>query len=147
MKKQSARIVDVKVLHGYMLHIAYTDGRLVSLDMAGVISEYGDFAQLAADAEEFATVKVADWGWSIEWRCGASLDCDRIIELSLEQSGLMNNVLFRHWQDDNGLSLVEAAEAIGLTRRTVSQYRTGSRPVPKTVYLACKGWEAMRKAA
>ena len=147
MKKQTARIVEVKVIHGYMLHIAYTDGRLVYLDMAGVIREYGGFAQLAAEAEEFATVKVADWGWSIEWRCGTSLDCDRIIELSLEQSGLMNNVLFRHWQDDNGLSLVEAAEAIGLTRRTVSQYRTGSRPVPKTVYLACKGWEAMRKAA
>ena len=147
MKKQAARIIDVKTLHGTTLHISYSDGRVVCLDMAAVISTYGGFAQVTTDAEEFATVKVADWGWSIEWDCGASLDCDRIIELSLEQSGLLNNVLFRQWQDDNLLSLTEAAEAIGLTRRTVSQYRTGARPVPKTVYLACKGWEALRQVA
>jgi uncharacterized membrane protein (GlpM family) len=36
---------------------------------------------------------------------------------------------------------------IGLTRRTVSQYKTGIRPVSRTVALAYKGWEATRKAA
>jgi len=34
-----------------------------------------------------------------------------------------------------------------MTRRTVSQYRTGSRPVPRTVLLAMKGWEAQYASA
>lgn len=32
-------------------------------------------------------------------------------------------------------------------RRTVSQYRTGARPIPCTVTLACKGWEVESWAA
>jgi len=51
------------------------------------------------------------------------------------------NVNFRRWQDRHQFSLADAAKAIGLTRRTVSQHRTGARPVPRTVTLASKGWE------
>lgn len=29
-----------------------------------------------------------------------------------------------------------------MTRRTASQYRTGARPVSRTVLLALRGWEA-----
>jgi len=28
-----------------------------------------------------------------------------------------------------------------MTRRMIAHYRTGSRPIPKVVGLACKGWE------
>lgn len=34
-----------------------------------------------------------------------------------------------------------------MKKQTVSQYRTGSRPIPRTVALACKGWEAERRTA
>ncbi len=94
------------------------------------------------DADEFATASVTDFGWTLEWACGASLDSDRLIEIALEQAGLSENVKFRRWQDEHNLSLTAAAEAIGLSRRTVSQYRTRARPVPRMVTLACKGWEA-----
>lgn len=41
------------------------------------------------------------------------------------------------------------AELLALARRTVAYYSNGNRPVPKTVLLACKGWDAThrRKAA
>ena len=42
----------------------------------------------------------------------------------------------------NQLSLSSAAEALGMTRRMIAHYRSGSRPIPKTVQLACVGWEA-----
>jgi len=42
----------------------------------------------------------------------------------------------------NGLSLATAADSLGMTRRMIAHYRTGSRPIPKVVALACKGWEA-----
>ena len=146
MKKQAARLANVQVVASGVIKVTYTDGRMVSVDMNGIISGYTAFAPLS-ERTEFETVAVADWGWSLEWSCGATLDADRLFELSLEQAGMVENVEFRRWQDKNGLSLTAAAEAIGLTRRTVSQYRTGARPVSRTVALACKGWEATKLAA
>ena len=146
MKKQSAKLEAVEAIANGVLKATYTDGRTATVDMNDLVGSYAAFAPLA-DPAEFTTMTVADWGWSLEWNCGATLDADRLFELSLEQSGMVENVEFRQWQDKNGLSLTAAAEAIGLTRRTVSQYRTGVRPVSRTVALACKGWEATRKAA
>jgi len=45
----------------------------------------------------------------------------------------------------NGLSLASAAESLGMTRRMIAHYRTGSRPIPKVVGLACLGWESRRR--
>ena len=46
------------------------------------------------------------------------------------------------------LSLTTTAEALGISRRMVAHYRTGSRPIPRVVGLACIGWEVeqQRKA-
>lgn len=35
----------------------------------------------------------------------------------------------------------------GLSRRQVAYYASGERPVPRTVLLVCKGWEAERQDA
>lgn len=140
MKKQTARLESVAPGLGMNLSATYSDGRVLHVDLSDLARRLQAFAALEVPAE-FATVKVADFGWTLEWDCGASLDSDRVIELALEQAGMAENVYFRRWQDANGLSLADAAKAIGLTRRTVSQYRTGARPVPRIVGLACKGWE------
>jgi len=143
MKKQAPRLASVKPEPGMVLTATYSDGRVLRVDLTDVASRLQTFAPLE-DPAEFATAKVADFGWTLEWDCGASLDSDRLIEMALEQAGMVENVNFRRWQDANHLSLTDAANAIGLTRRTVSQYRTGARPVPRIVGLACKGWEAER---
>ena len=57
---------------------------------------------------------------------------------------------FLEWRLSNALSLARAAEELGLSRRTVAYYSNGTRAVPKTILLACKGWDAThptRKAA
>lgn len=140
MKKQAARLESVTPGQGMTLSATFSDGRVLNIDMSDVAHRLEAFAALE-NPTEFATAKVADFGWTLEWDCGASLDSDRLIELALEQAGMTENVYFRRWQDANGLSLTDAANAIGLTRRTVSQYRTGARPVPRIVGLACKGWD------
>jgi hypothetical protein len=40
-----------------------------------------------------------------------------------------------------------AAEAIGMTRRMIAYYKNGSRPIPKTVWLACLGYEVLERHA
>ncbi len=141
MKKQAARIVSVSTGPGMSVTVGLSDGRTVRVALNGLAERLSVFAPLE-NPDEFATAKAADFGWTLEWDCGASLDVDRVVELALEQDGMAANVAFRRWQDAHRLSLAQAAAAIGLSRRTVSQYRTGVRPVPRTVALACKGWES-----
>lgn len=141
MKKQAARIVTVSAEPGMTVTVELSDGRALRVALNGLAERLSVFAPLE-NRDEFTTAKVVDFGWTLEWDCGASLDVDRVIELALEQANMTANVVFRRWQDAHRLSLAQAATAIGLSRRTISQYRTGVRPVPRTVALACKGWEA-----
>ena len=46
----------------------------------------------------------------------------------------------------NGLTLDAAAQELGLSRRMLAYYRSGEKPLPRTVALACKWWEAERHA-
>jgi len=39
----------------------------------------------------------------------------------------------------------QAAQALGMTPRTISAYGSGKRPVPRYIALAVKGWEAEAK--
>lgn len=73
------------------------------------------------------------------------MGADRLWEMALEQNGPTDAVEFIRWR--YGLSLSDAAEALGLSRRQVAYYASGERPVPRTALLACKGWEAQRQAA
>lgn len=140
MRKNGFRLAGVTLSPPYKLEITYTDNSTIMVNLENLIKSLEVFAPLE-DLSEFSSATITDFGFTLEWLCGASLDCDNLFEMALEQSGMVANAHFRHWQDMNQLSLTQAAQAIGLTRRTISQYRTGKRPVPRTVSLACKGWE------
>jgi hypothetical protein len=140
------RLQSVKPLRGMVLEIHYTGGQSVRVDFSELAERFAVFAELK-NRTFFRQATIADWGHTLEWPNGEGLDADRVMEMALEQQGRTDVLEFRRWQERNGLSLTSAADAIGLTRRTVSQYRTGARPVPRTVTLACKGWEAERQTA
>lgn len=139
-EKNINRLQSVSIEAGMVLAATYSGGNTIRVDLTDVVQRLEVFAPLES-RREFRRAAVVDFGWGVEWPCGASLDSDRLLEMALEQQGQVANVNFRRWQDRHQLSLTDAAKAIGLTRRTVSQYRTGARPVPRTVTLACKGWE------
>ena len=145
MKSQTNRIESVKPLRGMSLEVRYTGGQVVRVNFAELPERFAVFADLRKPAF-FKRATVADWGHSLEWPNGEGLDADRVMEMALEQLGRADTLAFRRWQDKHRLSLTEAADAIGMTRRTASQYRTGARPVPRTVLLALKGWEAERRS-
>ena len=81
-------------------------------------------------------------GHGLDWPGGLDIGADRRYELSREQAGLPTASEFDCWMQRNGLSLAKAAETLGMTRRMIAHYRSGSRAIPKVVGLACKGWEA-----
>lgn len=138
--KKNLRLHQFTILEPYKIFITYTDKNEITVNLESLIKSLEIFEPLE-NFSEFLNVTITDFGFTLEWSCGASLDSDKLFEMALEQLGLTENAHFRRWQDTNHLSLSQAAQAIGLTRRTISQYRTGKRPVPRTVSLACKGWE------
>ncbi|MDR1661223.1 MAG: DUF2442 domain-containing protein [Azoarcus sp.] len=146
MKTQINRLASVTPLNGMVLEVRYTGGQVVHVDFSELPERFAVFADLRKP-DFFRAATVADWGHTLEWPNGEGLDADRVMEMGLEQAGRVDTLAFRRWQERNRLSLNAAAEAIGVTRRTASQYRTGARPVPRTVALACKGWEAERDVA
>jgi hypothetical protein len=81
------------------------------------------------------------WGHSVTWEAGVDLGADNLYQLCKEQAGEPSPQRFDAWMHRNHLSLTTAAEALGLSRRMIAHYRTGSRPIPKIVGLACIGWE------
>ena len=44
---------------------------------------------------------------------------------------------FRAWMERQSLTLDQAAESLGIARRTIARYRAGTWPVPRVVELAC----------
>jgi len=90
-----------------------------------------------------------EWGHGLDWPGGLDLGADRLYDLGREQAGLLSPSGFDDWMRGNGLSLTTAATALGMTRRMIAHYRHGSRPIPRTVHLACIGWvtEQLGKAA
>jgi hypothetical protein len=99
------------------------------------------------DPAEFAKVKVGDWGHSLEWPSGAEAGADSLWLETLSALKRQDARTFLEWRLRNGLSLSKAAEALGLSRRMVAYYSNAEKPVPKTVLLACLGWEAGNQAS
>jgi hypothetical protein len=140
------RIESVRALEGMVIEARYRDGQTVRVDLTELAGRLAIFAP-PKDRAVFERVAVEDWGHSVAWDDDANIGADRLREMALEQAGCTDTLAFRQWQDRHRLSLAQAAEAIGMARRTVSQYRTGARTVPRTVLLALKGWEAEQHSA
>ena len=50
-----------------------------------------------------------------------------------------------NWMDRNSLTQERTAHAIGVLCRVLNCYLLGAKPIPKTVWLACVEWAAVRR--
>lgn len=139
-------ITAVGVTGPLHLVITWNTGEILTCDLASILSHHAAFAPLA-DPAVFSQVAVEEWGHGLDWPSGLDMGADRLYQLCREQAGLLSPAAFDEWMKNNQLSLSTAAEALGMTRRMIAHYRSGSRPIPKTVQLACIGWETLKKAA
>jgi len=139
-------VETVEVLGPATLRIRWGTGEVLPVDLAATISRFLSLAPLR-DPNVFRQASVGLWGHSVRWNDEVDLGADDLYQQSKVQAGEPSPEQFDAWMRLHSLSLTTAAEALGLSRRMVAHYRTGSRPIPKTVWLACKGWEALRLAA
>jgi uncharacterized protein DUF2442 len=125
------------------LTIVWRSGKQTKVD----VSEYFDSPgyERLKDPKFFTTAVVEEWGHGVEWADGEiGIDADSLYRLGKEQAGLAYPVTeFNAWMERNGLSLGAAANALGITRRTVVYYHGGHKPIPIYIKLACLGWETL----
>lgn len=131
----------VEALQSYRLRTHWSTGEVLDVDVEGVLRSFPELSGILSP-EVFALVHVGEWGGTVEWH-DSELGADNVYAWAKEQAGEVSHEMFGDWIRRNGLSLTTAAEALGMSRRMVSYYRTAQKPIPRHVWLACLGWEAM----
>ncbi len=123
------------------LALSFADGFSGVADLAGIIARHPTLARLRND-KVFAQVAPDEWSRGVMFADDdvLSLASDNLRVLILEQAGEYSHQQIIAWMARHGLSLDAAAEALGISRRMLAYYRSGEKPIPKTVGLALLGW-------
>ncbi|QSV44468.1 DUF2442 domain-containing protein [Geobacter benzoatilyticus] len=137
------RIEEVTATPPATLTIRWSTGETLTADIGDWINRFALLAPLR-DASVFSGARVGWYGHSVEWGEGVELGADELYSRCRAQAGEPSPAEFDAWMRANNLSLASAAEAIGMSRRMVANYRTGSKPIPRHVWLACIGWETIK---
>jgi len=137
------QLEEVQPLEPYRLSTRWSTAETLVVDVADKLRASPVLAPILAP-EVFATAHLAEWGGSVEW-FDTEFGADNLYAWAKEQAGQTSHEQFDAWMRRNDLSLTTAAEALGLSRRMVSYYRTAQRPIPRTVWLACLGYEWLRR--
>lgn len=141
------RIAAVEPLPGnHSLRLVWSDGRVLSVNLSEALHAFGVLAPLQ-DSALFQQAQVGEWGFDVVWPGDIELSATTLYRLAMEQAGeAMPKSAFKAWMHRHGLSLTGAAQALHLTRRTITAYSSGPNPIPYHIALACKGWEVMHGA-
>ena|SRR5437899_223339 len=135
------RIANVKYAGtGLQLIVRWTNNQEMTVNLEEPVYRLKGLRPLRTQAM-FARAGVGEDGCSVVWPGDIDMGADRLWEMALEQNGHADAAEFIRWRWKHGLSLTAAAEALGLSRRTVAYYVSGEQQVPRTVLLALKGWE------
>jgi hypothetical protein len=137
-------IETVKAEGPGVLSLKWSDGTRARVNISQMLGKRP--FRLLRDEKVFARVRPGDWGHSIQWPGGTELGADTLWLETLSATGRDDARAFLEWRMRHGLSLTKAAEALGPSRRMVAYYSNGEKPVPRTILLACKGWEAEQAA-
>lgn len=138
-------ITRVEVAGPYRLALAFADGFAGEVDLLDVILKHPTLARLRGE-KVFAQVARDEWNRGVIFAGDddLALASDNLRALVLEQAGEYSHQQLVAWMYRHQLSLDAAADALGISRRMLAYYRSGEKPIPKTVGLAMIGWEAQQ---
>ncbi|MDK9722568.1 MAG: DUF2442 domain-containing protein [Rhodospirillales bacterium] len=140
-------IASAEALSGHVLAIRWNGMAEDRIDLTELVAGRKGLAPLRK-AAAFASAKVGEGGWSVVWKGGVELDADFLYRLARYQAGdSLTPEAFVSWRERNKLSQAKAALALGISLRMVKYYEDGSYLIPKTVCLACLGYESLQRKA
>lgn len=116
------RLSGAEPLPGHRLRLTLIDGRTDTLDFLLLIDASPGLAPLR-DAAAFAQATIIPGeGWAVVWPAlDIQIGADTLwLDAQSQHAPDENTRIFVQWRSRNGLSLAQAAAALGLTTRTVS---------------------------
>lgn len=144
MSKDHFVLTGVQATPDYRLHLHYADGAVWQVDLRERIHALAYLAPLQ-DTRLFCQATLGFAGRCVEWISDElDLAADNLRHLAVEQAGGIGHERLWRWLHASGLSLEQAAQALGISRRMLIYYRDGEKPIPRSIWLACLGWEAIR---
>jgi hypothetical protein len=144
MSRDHFQLTAVAALPDTRLRLSYADGQTFEVDLGEWIATAHIFQPLK-DAALFAQVRIGFAGRAVEWITDElDLGADNLRNLAIEQAGGIGHERIWNWLHETGLTLEQAASALGISRRMLIYYRDGEKPIPRSIWLACLGWEAVR---
>jgi hypothetical protein len=123
--------------------VTWRGGAESLIDVGPHLARYTVFAPLRRDDRKFRSVTVGEWGWSAHWSDDMEISSDTLWRLALEQG----SAWLKAWRADHGMTQTEAAVALGVSPRMWRYYEAGTHLMPRTVRLACVGFDAEAEAA
>lgn len=135
---------DLAVTGPSSLLLTFADGEQFSVSLDEIITRQPTLHRLT-DPEVFASAAIGEWKDTVIWADDDNLElaADNLRALAVEQTGGCSHERLWNWMARNELTLDRAAQELGLSRRMLAYYRSGEKPVPRTVALAMKGWDAL----
>jgi hypothetical protein len=131
------RLHAVAAQGGSSLSLTWVDGATLRVDLTPLFEESPGL-RLRRAPTVFARVCLGEGGWTVAWP-----ELDSFWNIAQPQCAQDENTrVFARRRARSGLSLRQAAEALGMTPRTMSAYGSDRRPVPKYITLVVKGWES-----
>lgn len=129
------------------LTLTFADGVTLPVDLSSAVKTYPALAALS-DPALFATARIDARGGYVVWiEDDLELAADNLRNMAVEQAGAIGNERLVNWMHKHSLTQERAAEAIGVSRRMLNYYLSGAKVIPKTVWLACLGWETVSEVA
>jgi len=142
MNRKHFVLTGVRAEAPLMLLLEYADGASFTLDLTDIIRQHQEL-QALTDPVIFAAAAISEGGRSVIFGKNDDLElaADNLRARAVEAMGQVSHEFIWNWMAANDLTLDVAANAIGVSRRMLAYYRGGRHPVPRTVALACIGWE------
>lgn len=142
------RLKTVEALAGRKLALTFINDMTYIVDLSSDIAALPGLQPLK-DPDAFRQAQIGDDGWTVEWagpdiQIGAdTLYLDAKAQAATDE----NTRIFIGWRARTGLPLALAAEALGVSTRSITRYTNGNEAAPRTLALACLGWDALQNQA
>ena len=125
------------------LTLTFADGATLTVELAETIKTHPALAALGNSAV-FASARIDALGGYVIWiEDELEMAADNLRNMATEQAGGIGPERILNWMDRHSMTQARASHAIGVSRRMLNYYLSGAKPIPKTVWLACLGWETV----
>ena len=143
MKTDHFTLVQLHAVKPMHLEMRFADDVVLTVDINPLALKHKSLSALS-DWAVFNTAKLQDAGRTVQWSGNDELELasDNLRARAIEQSGQYSHEWLWNWMHKHQLTLDAASSFLGISRRMLAYYKSGAKPLPLTVVLACIGLES-----